>query len=160
MSSRSTPATRAAASDESLHEAVAERLDANGQRYTGGRRQIVDVLSAAERPLSMYDILDHVGDMPQSSAYRHLTVLATSGVVHRLSGNEDFGFFELTDELSGHHHHHVMCAVCGSVADVPASPRLEKALAEAAELAAAQSGFDLSGHRIDLVGTCQDCSRK
>jgi len=105
----------------------------------------------------MSDIQDQVQDIPQSSAYRHLTVLASFGVIHRLPGNDDSGYFELTDEISGRHHHHVTCAICGAVADIEASPKLERALDQAAQLAAEETGYVIDSHRIDLVGTCAAC---
>lgn len=140
-----------------IHDTVLRRLTPLGQRYTQGRRQLVEVLAASPRPLSMVEILEGVPGIPQSSAYRHLTVLTSVGVVHRIAGTDDLGYFELSDELSGDHHHHVLCSTCGRVDDVEASPRLEQALADAAALAAEATGFDLSHHRIDLFGTCPNC---
>jgi Fe2+ or Zn2+ uptake regulation protein len=43
------------------------------------------------------------------------------------------------------------------VADVSSSPRLEKALDQAARLAAEETGFAVTDHRIDLEGLCPDC---
>jgi len=154
MSLDMRPAPRLA---DNLHDHVEARLADAGQRYTDGRRQLVEALRRVDRPLTMYDILTHVTDMPQSSAYRHLTVLASSGVVHRLAGTDDSGHYELTDELSGRHHHHVTCATCGTVADIDASSKLERALEQAAALAASETGFVIDSHRIDLVGTCRNC---
>lgn len=145
---------------DDLHSEVSKRLSAAGQRYTNGRRQLVEALAASERPLSVFDILELVPDMPQSSVYRHLTVLASCGVAHRIAATDDLGFFELSDAMSGRHHHHVMCGNCGAVADVASSPKLERALAEAAGLAAQQTGFRIDAHRIDLVGTCSNCINK
>ena len=151
--------TRAAKVDvPALHEAVDVRLATAGQRYTEGRRRLVETLAAGARPLTMYDILRHVPEMPQSSAYRHLTVLASGGVVRRLAGSDDNGLFELTEELSGHHHHHVICQRCGAVVDIASTPALERALTEAAAIAAADTGFLLDGHRMDLTGTCPGCA--
>jgi Fe2+ or Zn2+ uptake regulation protein len=136
---------------------VALRLRAVNQRYTPGRRVIVDVLSSAPRPLTVPEILGSPpgAGLRQSSAYRNLTVLVDAGVVHRLAG-DDLGRFELVEDLSGHHHH-LVCDSCGVFADVTALPRLERALAEAARLAADETGFVVTGHRIDLVGRCVDC---
>lgn len=145
---------------DELHSVVGDRLGTAGQRYTSGRRRLVEALAASDRPLSVFDILEVVPDMPQSSVYRHLTVLATCGVAHRIAATDDLGFFELSDEMSGKHHHHVMCGTCGTVADVASSSKLERALAEAAGLAAADTGFKIDAHRIDLVGTCAKCIRK
>jgi Fe2+ or Zn2+ uptake regulation protein len=136
---------------------VAVRLAALDQRYTGNRRALVTVLAEAERPVNMVEILAAAGRLPQSSAYRNLTVLIEAGVVRRVAGADDLGRFELAEDLSGRHHHHLICESCGTVADVTASPRLERALAEAGEAAAEEAGFVIHDHRIDLVGRCANC---
>ncbi len=141
-----------------MHGEAALRLAALDQRYTRGRRAIVAALSDAARPLTVPEILSGTarGSVPVSSAYRNLTVLLEAGVAHRLPGADEFARYELAEELAGHHHH-LVCEKCGRVADVDTSSRLEKALAEAAAVAAAENGFDVTGHRIDLLGLCDDC---
>lgn len=143
--------------DDRLHKEIAARLAALDQRYTEHRRRLVDVLVFGGRPLTIAEILGVAPEIPQSSAYRNLTLLAESGVVRRVWGSGDSGRFELAEDLSGHHHHHVVCAECGAVADVGAIPRLERMLAEASKVAAEETGFELLDHRIDLVGRCALC---
>jgi Fur family ferric uptake transcriptional regulator len=137
-----------------VHGEAALRLAALDQRYTSGRRKIVEALIGANRPLTVPEIQQ--GDVPVSSAYRNLTVLFEAGVVHRLPGADEFARYELAEELAGHHHH-LLCAKCGKVADVATSSRLERALDDAARVAAAENDFDVTGHRIDLLGLCGDC---
>ena len=140
-------------------DAVASaRLAALDQRYTRGRRAIVAVLSGAGRPLTGPEILGGAqrGALPQSSAYRSLAVLEEAAVVHRLPGTDEFARYELAEDLAGHHHH-LLCSTCGRVDDVPASPRLERALAAAAQAVADGTDFHVTGHRIDLLGTCAAC---
>ena len=141
-----------------LHEEAAVRLAALDQRYTSSRRALVEALRVADRPVSVPEILGAAAGVPQSSAYRNLTVLCDAGVARRLAGADDIARFELAEDLSGNdHHHHLMCSSCGLVADVGASPALERSLAEAARVASAQTGFEVSAHRIDLVGRCPEC---
>jgi Fe2+ or Zn2+ uptake regulation protein len=141
-----------------VHGEAALRLAALDQRYTNGRRAIVEALNSATRPLTVPEILAATqrGVVPVSSAYRNLTVLLEAGVAHRLPGADEFARYELAEELAGHHHH-LLCEKCGKVADVATSSRLERALDEAARVAAAENGFDVTGHRIDLLGVCDDC---
>ncbi|MGH2717556.1 MAG: Fur family transcriptional regulator [Actinomycetota bacterium] len=139
-----------------LHDAVALRLAQADQRYTPLRQALVETLSAAGRPLTIPEILAATPLLPQSSAYRNITALIEAGVATRLPGTDDHGRYELAEELSGHHHH-LVCASCGKVDDVKPSPRLERALAEAARAAAEQQGYSVTDHRFDLVGVCPDC---
>jgi Fur family ferric uptake transcriptional regulator len=148
----------AAENGERLHDEAALRLGALDQRYTSNRREIVRVLAGAERPLTINEIVDSAPSVPVSSAYRSLTVLADARVVRRVAGADDTGRYELAEDLSGQHHHHLICSTCGTVVDIAASPRLERALADAAKAAAEEAGFEVHEHRIDLVGRCQDCS--
>jgi Fe2+ or Zn2+ uptake regulation protein len=141
-----------------LHDQVGVRLAAAGQRYTKGRRTLVEVLSVAGRPLTVPEIIRSVDarGLPQSSAYRNLTVLVDAGIARRVAGGTGHDRFELAEDLAGHHHH-ILCTSCGVVADVATSPRLERAVAEAARAASAESGFEVAGHHIDLVGLCGTC---
>lgn len=139
---------------QDVHEEAIRRLRLLDQRYTPSRRALVDLLAAAARPLAMPEILAAVA-VPQSSAYRNLTALCLAGVVTRLAG-DDAGRFELAEDLSGHHHH-LTCGSCGVVADVDALPSLERAVAQAAQAAAAQTGFEVSSHRLELEGRCPAC---
>jgi Fe2+ or Zn2+ uptake regulation protein len=140
-----------------LHDAVALRLARADQRYTPLRQALVATLATAGRPLTIPEILDATPKLPQSSAYRNVTALIEAGVARRVAGTDDHGRFELAEELSGHHHHHLVCANCGKVDDVAPSPRLERALAEAARAAAERQGYSVTDHRFDLVGVCPDC---
>ena len=139
-----------------LHHEAGQRLAALDQRYTSSRRALVDAMAGAGRPMTMPEILEAAAGVPQSSAYRNLTVLCEAGVARRLAGADDLGRFELAEDLS-HHHHHLVCSSCGLVADVPTSAHLEKALDEAARLAAEETGFEVTDHRIDLEGICPSC---
>jgi len=117
----------------------------------------VELLARSDRPLTMQEILASAPGVPQSSAYRNLSILAEAGVVRRIQGADDNGRFELAEVLSGHHHHHLICTSCGLMADVHATAKLERALADAAQTAAEDAGFLVVEHRFDLVGLCAHC---
>ena len=140
-----------------LHTTVAQRLSSAGLRYTRSRRQVVEVLSTADRPLTIPDILERSDGLAQSSAYRNLTELIDTGVVHRIVAGDEYSHFELAEDLT-HHHHHLVCTRCGRVEDFVASDELEQRLHGALDDAAHTSGFTIEHHRLDLVGTCADCT--
>ena len=147
----------AAPSSEQVRDAVAARLRSVGQRLTTNRRSLLDVLTAEARPLTIPEILEGQPGLAQSSVYRNLVVLEEAGVVHRVVGTDDFARWELTEDLAGHHHH-LICASCGRVEDVPASAGLERSVAAAAAAITKTTGFRTQHHRLDLVGVCESCS--
>lgn len=139
------------------HAIVDEQLRRTRQRYTAGRRQLVDLLHTAERPVTIPELMDRGAAQAQSSLYRNLAILEQCGAVHRLASTDDVARYELTEELSGHHHH-VVCSVCGRLEDVVLPATIERALASAAEEARRQRDFLVDSHRFELVGTCGDCT--
>ena len=145
-----------AASSEAVRETVTTRLRAVGQRLTASRRSLLDVLTATPRPLTIPEILDDRPELAQSSVYRNLVVLEEAGVVHRVVGTDEFARWEITEDLAGHHHH-LICAQCGRVEDVPASAGLERSVAAAAAAITRTTGFRTEHHRLDLVGVCENC---
>jgi Fe2+ or Zn2+ uptake regulation protein len=140
-----------------LHDQAAARLREADQRYTGNRRALVDLLDRVGRPVPIPEILKAGRALPQSSVYRNLSVLEAAGVVRRVLGVDEFARYELAEDLT-EHHHHLVCTACGDVNDVQLSPRLERSVERAIEEIASSAGFRLGGHRLDLVGTCANCS--
>jgi Fur family ferric uptake transcriptional regulator len=148
-----------AADSDELHAAAERRLARVGQRHTKQRRAILDAVAAAGRPVSIADLRDGDGAVvSQSSLYRNLVVLEGVGVLQRVTGSGN-DRFELSEALSGHHHHHLTCIVCGLVTDIPADPAVERAVAREARKIARAHGATITGHSLDLYGRCADCRR-
>jgi Fe2+ or Zn2+ uptake regulation protein len=140
-----------------VHSTAEQRLRPLNQRLTSGRRAILDVLDATERPLTIPEILDAADGLAQSSAYRNLVVLEEAGVVQRVVTRDEFARYELAEDLTGHHHH-LVCESCGRVEDLPAGAALERALHAAITEAQRRHGFRVAEHRLDLIGECSDCA--
>jgi Fur family transcriptional regulator, ferric uptake regulator len=141
---------------DDVRDTVAVRLRAVGQRLTASREALLDALVTAPRPLTIPEILDDRPRLAQSSVYRNLVVLEEAGVVHRVVGADEFARWELAEHLT-EHHHHLICASCGRVEDVPASAGLERSVAAAAAAIRRSTGFRTEHHRLDLVGLCATC---
>ncbi len=139
-----------------LHDIVDEQLRRTRQRYTRGRRQLVDLLVETGRPVTIAELLELGASQSQSSLYRNLAILEQCGAVERLTSTDDVARYELTEELS-EHHHHVVCSVCGRIDDVVLPPAIERALGAAAAEAHDQRGYEVDSHRLELVGTCGSC---
>jgi Fur family transcriptional regulator, ferric uptake regulator len=141
---------------EDLHTTVDEQLRRSRQRYTTGRRHLVELLADTARPVTIPELLELGARQSQSSLYRNLAVLEQAGAVHRMTSTDDVSRYELTEELI-EHHHHVVCSVCGHVEDVTLPVEVERTLTVAAERAAAAHGYTIETHRFELVGRCRDC---
>jgi len=140
-----------------VHQQIAARLKPLDQRYTEGRRRLVDALVSAGRPLTLPDIVASAPDLAQSSAYRNLDVLEQSGVVTRISVGNDHAHFELAESLLGHHHH-LICVECGTIEDVHLDDEIEAVVDEGLKKVATAVGFTPLHHSLDLHGTCRNCA--
>jgi len=142
---------------DAVHDTVTRLLVAQSQRLTPTRRHIVDILAAASGPLTMPEILAAQRGLAQSSVYRNLIVLEEAGAVHRMLTRDGLARYELAEDIT-EHHHHLVCSTCGRVEDLPATPALERSVANAIEEAARRAGFRTQHHRLDLVGVCSRCA--
>ena len=116
----------------------------------------VEALAASDRPLSIPEILESSQGLAQSSVYRNLSLLERAAVVARVVTTDEWARYELSEELTGHHHH-LMCSKCGAVNDVRVPDDVEADLDRALEILAERAGFALQHHRLDLIGVCSAC---
>ncbi len=142
---------------DNIHDIVDEQLRRTRQRYTRGRRQLVEMLAQAKRPVTIPELLDLGAAQSQSSLYRNLAILEQCGAVHRMVSTDDVSRYELAEELS-EHHHHLVCSICGRLEDVVLPAQIERALSRAADEAREQRDFEVDSHRLELVGTCPQCA--
>jgi Fe2+ or Zn2+ uptake regulation protein len=143
---------------DDLHAVVAARLRGVGQRYTTGRRVLIDALARSMRPVTTAELVAAEPRLSQSTTYRNLAQLEQVGVVRTVMGTDDYSRFELAEELTGRHHHHLVCLSCGTVEDFDAPRRVEQGLADAIARLSNGTGFRAEAHRLDVLGTCASCA--
>ncbi|MEZ5181817.1 MAG: Fur family transcriptional regulator [Acidimicrobiales bacterium] len=141
---------------DELHGRVEQRLQAVDQRYSSGRRRLVEALAAADCPVTIPELLEERTDIPMSSAYRNLTVLEQVGAVTRIATFGEHARFELAEDLTGHHHH-LICTNCGRIEDFVVPDEVEHAVDESLADAVRPTGFQPTSHRMDLLGICARC---
>lgn len=139
-----------------IHDVIAVRLRDAGQKYTSGRRELVDLLVEFGRPATVPDLLDRRPKLTQSSMYRNMVDLEAAGVVQKVLGADDRARFELAESIIGHHHH-LVCIECGAVDDFVVTPSSEHAIEAVLADAVAATGFRPTGHRLDVLGRCARC---
>ena len=114
------------------------------------------VLARTGRPLTIPEIVAADRSLATSSVYRNVIALEALRIVHCVTTVGDFQYYELSDELT-EHHHHLVCSNCGTVDDVAASARLEQSLRDAAREIGRRTGFRAERHRVDIIGLCGRC---
>ncbi len=125
-----------------------------GARQTRQREAILGVISRAEGPLSVPELLVRAQhDLPSlgvATVYRTLKLLAEQGRVRavNLGGESRFEAADLG------HHHHFACRACGRVFDLDHCPL--KALPNVE----VPGGFVVEAHEITLFGLCPECARQ
>ena len=140
-----------------IDQLATSQLSSINQRYTTNRRQLIGILQEATKPITINQILESNSDLAQSSVYRNLAVLEQAGLVVRIITNEDHAHYELAEHILDHHHH-IICSPCGEILDFHLSAKIEKALEESLQKIADDFGFSIDRHRLDLLGTCGDCT--
>ena len=135
---------------------VRVRLARHDNRYTPGRRRLVEALANAGHPVTLPEIASTAPDLPVSSTYRNLEVLERSGVVNRISIRGDRAYFELAEPLLSHHHH-LVCVACGAIEDIHLDDELEDLVDRNLAEAARRAAFTPLRHLLDLHGHCASC---
>jgi Fe2+ or Zn2+ uptake regulation protein len=141
----------------SVDNVALHRLRREGQRLTAGRQALLETLAEAGRPMTIPMILTVCPTLAQSSVYRNLSVLQSAGLVTRVALGDDHAHFELSEAVTGVHHHHTVCVECGAVAAVTLADSVEAKLVKSLSTAAETVPFRVTGHRLDVLGVCATC---
>ena len=140
-----------------IDQLATSQLNSINQRYTTNRRKLIGILQEATKPITINQILESDSKLAQSSVYRNLAVLEQAGLVVKIITNDDHAHYELAEHILDHHHH-IICSPCGEILDFHLSEKIEKALENSLKEIADDLGFSIDRHRLDLLGTCGECT--
>ena len=141
-----------------IHDTALHKLDSAGHRYTPNRRAVTAALAGSDAPITIAELLTAEASLAQSSTYRNLVVLEEAGVVHKIVTSDEHARYELTEAVTGTHHHHLICTTCGIVIDVMLPDDIEAALHDSLAAASYAMRFTGAHHRVDLLGECEKCA--
>jgi Fur family ferric uptake transcriptional regulator len=120
--------------------------------HTKCRAAILQVLMAAERPLSQTEVAERLGrnHLDKVTIYRTLESFIAAGLVHKVSLQERAWHYEMADHCTDRQcHPHFVCTDCA---------RTYCLTQAAAPLAAiAPAGFVVYRQEIRLEGLCPTC---
>lgn len=139
--------------------AILEAFDSAGLRTTRPRRLIAQRLAeyaargtafgTEELWQQLQQLHPHLG---RATLFRSVDVLADLGVLDRIELGDGTRRYRVCDRG---HHHHLICTRCHRIQEVDVCLP-ERELAEAA----AEAGFDVERHALELYGQCAECRRR
>lgn len=133
-----------------------ERLRSQAGRVTRSRRVVLETLEQLRRPSTPKEIEDAAtqGGCDLATVYRSMALFESMGLVRRVDFGDGLARFEIADaDPNGHHHHHLVCRVCGRIV------RLDDCiLAEMDARLADRYGFRQISHRLEFFGICPKCN--
>jgi Fur family transcriptional regulator, stress-responsive regulator len=132
---------------------AAEELRGAGLRVTAVRVALLEAVRHGDHlgvEALAAGVRERVGHVSLQAVYEALNALAATGLVRRIQPAGSAARFE---GRIGDNHHHVICRVCGAVADV------DCAVGEAPCLTASDDhGFEIDEAEVIYWGLCPDCS--
>lgn len=142
-----------------VRDEIERRLARAGQRWTKGRRAVIEVFEESSMPLSAIELHAKVGpSVSLSSLYRIVGDLVDAKVLIKLEFSEGFARFEFNIGLM-QDHHHLVCTECGSVIDLELHD-LATTLSHASRGIKRRVGFVVQNHRLDFFGLCKNCAKR
>lgn len=88
----------------------------------------------------------------RSTVYRTLNLLQEAGLIRKVARANDREVYE--HDYGYPQHDHLICKKCGAMIEFP-----NETISSVLEKIAAEYGFRMSGHRLEVEGICEDCSR-
>ncbi len=141
--------------ENDIHTKAGILLNGANQRYTEGRKRLIETLYRSGRPVSIHQILDLEPDLAQSSIYRNLDALEQSKVIDRIALKSGI-YYELSELFLGHHHH-MVCLSCDTVIDIELSATDERVVDRILDNTSRIHNFVPAHHIFDIQGFCESC---
>jgi len=134
---------------------VEHECDARSLRLTPLRREVLELVAEARRPVKAYDLLESLRDRHAGAApptvYRALDFLLENGFIHKLESINAFVFCQHPAEA--HQVPFLICDVCESATEVCD----EGAIAHLIERQAHDFGFRAKAQTLEVHGVCRRC---
>jgi len=134
--------------------AVETASNERGLRLTPLRREVLQLVARAGKPVKAYDLLDSLRDTHGNAApptvFRALDFLLENGFIHKLESIN--AYVACHHPAEQHQVPFLICDVCDGAQEV-CDPRV----AELIEAQARTFGFTPQGQTVEVHGVCKNC---
>ena len=138
--------------------AARQLCEARGVRLTSLREQVLELVWQSHQPLGAYTLMDMLAkastrQIAPPTVYRALDFLLEEGLIHRI--NSLNAFIGCPSPSQKHQSHFLICQNCKVAVELD-SPQLDQNLSNIA----AESGFTVFSHNVEINGLCPACKDK
>jgi len=127
------------------------------QRFTGQRQLIARTFFKHKGHISAEELYDRIKKQTPSigfaTVYRTLKLLCEAGLASHSNFRDGVSRFEAT--ASKEHHDHLICTTCGKIVEFT-----NYHIETMQDQVAAEHGFLVRDHTLDIYGTCGGCRGK
>ncbi len=136
------------------HEVLENYITQHNLKITKQRRAVLEAFLGSDEHVSAEDLYKIVSvkepKIGLATVYRTLALLTESGLAAELDFGDGQKRYERNYELG--HHDHMICTQCGKIIEFHNS-LIEKLQEDVAR----EHGFEMTTHKLDMFGICQDC---
>jgi len=125
-------------------------LTLSGFKLTKPRAAVFELLEKSDDPMSITDVVKQLPEIDKVSVYRTIELFRSLHIVATVY-NGWKQLYELAEPFN-RHHHHLVCAECGSLTEIH-SDKLERVIKALTN----DNGFVATGHHFEITGYCGQC---
>lgn len=149
-----------AVSEESMnlerrHEILRRYMSKHGLKFSRQRDVIANVFFRTGGHLTVEELLRNVREVEprvsQATVYRTMKLLTDCGLAEERNFIDGFTRYELADG-DDEHHDHLICTECHRIVEF-----LNEEIEALQEQIAADHGFEVTHHKMELYGLCPSC---
>ncbi|TGL64523.1 Fur family transcriptional regulator [Leptospira sarikeiensis] len=134
-------------------------LQKKGLKITSQRMLVAERIFSLHNHFTAESLLEEFKDqrdkISKATIYRILSIMVEAKLLQEHNFGQDYKYYE---HIIGHtHHDHIICIDCGRIVEF-----VDERIEQLQEQAAASNGFKITGHSLNIYGSCLDpnCSNK
>jgi len=146
---------KALPSSQAQLQSALESLRAHGERVTGPRKAMLEVLTSEHGPFTAEELrgrLKSGGECDLVTIYRNLATMEEINLIRRCDFGD--GLYRYEFNTGDQHHHHIICRSCHAVETI------DICVADVLERMARQMGYSNVTHALEVFGVCRKCQRR